>query len=175
MGPEVCKLLAPKSINLEPRGGIPDLTSSDVAHALGTLKHRYASLVVRVKYAGQDELRRDLFISLYTCMMESGASRWRTPRNHFVFDLCRTALNEFLAPALCPTCNGLGSFKHGSLKVQCSPCLGTGKYRHTDPADIMEIQDWRPWDGPYRDILGKLYIWEGIAINALRRLDDEYK
>ena len=72
MGPEVCKLLAPKSINLEPRGGIPDLTSSDVAHALGTLKHRYASLVVRVKYAGQDELRRDLFISLYTCMMEIG-------------------------------------------------------------------------------------------------------
>ena len=84
MGPEACKLLAPHAINLEPRGGIPDLTSTDIAHALGTIKHRYASLVLRVKYAGQEDLRQDLFIALYTHIMETGASNWLRDRKSVV-------------------------------------------------------------------------------------------
>jgi len=173
LGPEAAKLLAPHAINLEPRGGIPDLTSTDVAHALGTLKHRYASLVLRVKYAGQDDLRQDLFIALYTNIMETGASNWLRPRNHFVFDLCKTALGEFLAPTLCPTCNGLGSFNHGFLKVVCEPCLGTGKHRRPDPAEVLKVSNWRIWDERYRDILGKLSLWESIAVGALNKLDTE--
>lgn len=173
MGPEAAKLLAPHSINLDPKGGIPDLTPQDVAHALGTLKHRYASLVLRVKYAGQDEFKQDLFIGLYTNMMETGAKDWIRPRHHWVFDLCRTGLGEFLAPTLCPTCNGLGSFKCGPLTVTCEPCLGTGRYKQPDPAEIMGVKDWRRWDGQYRQVLGKLGLWEDIAIGALNRLDND--
>lgn len=170
MGPESAKLLAPHSINLDPKGGIPDVSAEDVAHALGTLKHRYASLVIRVKYAGQHELTQDLFISLYTNMMESGAKDWIRPRHHWVFDMCKVGLDEFLAPSLCPTCNGIGERLFGNLKVTCEPCLGTGKYRPKDPAELLNVPNWRPWDSQYRQIMGKLSLWEDIAIGALNRL-----
>lgn len=171
MGPEAVKLLASHSVNLEPSGGIPEVTAEDIAHALGTLKHKYASLVIRVKYADQKELGRDLFVSLYTCMMESGAKDWIRPRPHWVYEMCHTALNEFLAPALCPECNGLGEFLHKSLKITCESCLGTGKFRPVDPAIILKVRNWKPWDGQYRQIMGKLALWEDIAVGALNKLD----
>ena len=167
------KLLSPKSINLEPRGGIPDLTSEDISHALGTIRHPHASLVLRVKLAGQETYRQDLFIALYTHVMENMALDWPRPRNHWIFDLTKLAVSDFLAPALCPTCNGLGSFNHGQLKVTCEPCLGTGRYRHIIPEEVLHIRPrtWRTWEPRYLDILGKLSLWESIACNALGRLD----
>lgn len=171
MGPESAKLLAPHSINLDPKGGIPDVTAEDVAHALGTLKHKYASLVIRVKYAGQEELERDLFVSLYTCMMESGAKDWIRPRPRWILDMCHTALSEFLAPALCPDCNGKGEFMHKSLKITCQTCLGSGKFKPIDPQDALNVSHWKLWDGQYRQIMGKLSLWEDIAVGALNRLN----
>lgn len=171
MGPEIAKLLAAHAINLEPMGGQAEITAEDVAHALGILKHRYASLVLRVKFAGQHEFRPDLFVGLYTSMMESGANDWIRPRHHWVWDMCKVGLDEFLAPSLCPRCNGLGTFLHNSLKIECDPCLGTGKYRAPDPAHLLQVSNWKPWDGQYRQVLGKLDLWQDIAISALHRLD----
>ena len=173
MGPEAAKLLAAHSINLEPQGGIPEITSEDIAHALGTLKHPHASLVLRIKYALQTELKPVLFVALHDSMMLNGAKDWIRPRNNWVFDMCRIGLDEFLAPTLCPTCNGLGSFNHGHLTVSCEPCLGTGRYKRPDPADLLGVNNWRPWDGQYRQVLGKLGLWEDIAVGALNRLDFE--
>src|SRR5713226_8019910 len=112
------------------------LTPEDVAHAMGKIHKRkelkHASLVLRVKYADQKELMRDLEIALWLAVVDmSNRNHWKYPKNRigkeFYRKMARLAISENVNPQICPKCKGTNIRKlRGGKTTDCGPCDGTG-------------------------------------------------
>lgn len=166
-------------------GGIPAITSDDIAHALGMIHNDEARLYARLKYCHQHTYAEGLalFIRRFI-LMKKLSDRWRIPRPGFVFDLSCLMLAEAIDPHVCSWCRGRGERPEideenkptGKLKP-CDQCHETGRrslaLREADRARLMDMSRsaWHnTWDDRYqdaqRDTISK---WESIIQGALRK------
>lgn len=143
-------------------GGIGDITEADICHALALIRVEGAAYLLRVKIAGQDRYRPHLIAALE-----------RREQKHR--KLCHIAVSEYCAPALCQTCNGRESHRIGDLLIVCPACNASGKYRHPDPAKQIgcTARQWAALEAPYRDMLGRLSVWESIGIAAINSIQKD--
>lgn len=171
-------LLAAHAIDLRP---IPSsfnrLTPADIAAKLAKVP-RGASLLARVKVAGQAGLVGDLIRALRTAAVEARIP-WPTNKRTLLPKMAELALREVLDPKVCKTCSGVAELPEigednlptGRIKV-CAECNG-GKYRYTDYARYTYIgvhqEEWkRKWNRPYLEILTIAWKWEGDVRDALK-------
>jgi len=143
-------------------GGIPDISESDICHALALLNVIGAAYLLRVKIAGQEKWIPQLIGELA-----------RRERN--TLELAYIAVDEYIAPSLCRTCNGRESHRVNDLLIVCQSCNGSGKHRHQDPAEMIgaTVGQWKRLEGPYRDMLDRLGLWESIGIRAINSIQKE--
>ena len=144
-------------------GGMPEVTEADICHALALLNVVGAALLLRVKIAGQEKFRPALIAELE-----------RRQRDN-VSGLAYIAVDEYCAPALCRTCNGRESHRVNDLLIVCQACNGSGKHRHLDPAERIgaTVGQWKRLEGPYRDMLGRISVWESIGIQAINSIRED--
>lgn len=141
-------------------GGIPDISEADICHALALLNVVGAALLLRVKIAGQEKWRPHLIDEL--------ARRERQGTS----ELAYIAVDEYIAPSLCRVCNGRESHRVNDLLIVCQECNGSGKHRHIAPYERLGCsqRQWARLDGPYRGMLDRLSVWEGIGICAINKI-----
>lgn len=164
MSAESISLITARAAKMERgSGGISDISESDICHALALLNVLGAALLLRVKIAGQEKWRPHLVDEL------ARRERQRTS------GLAYIAVDEYCAPSLCRTCNGRESHRVNDLLIVCQSCNGSGKHRHQDPAERIgaTVGQWKRMEGPYRDMLGRLSLWEGIGIGAINKIRED--
>lgn len=164
-------------------GGVVYLDQIDLAHVLGKIKHPYAALYARVKYADQMIFMEELALGLrYTINTKLAINEWRIPKNkddyprkEFILDLCRLALYESISPGVCVYCGGWASEIDDSGQINnCRVCNGTGKQKvlEIDRANAMQIskQSWgTPWGPRYREILEIPGNWDDLIVGAVHK------
>ncbi len=184
MSAKILSLLTPKvqafMKNLRGFGG---LDQADVAHALGRLHHPVAGLLLRVKYADQQEGLRELERHLIEEVRRvSREERWKVHRVDLLPRIVRLALVEAISSMTCYACHGtkyrMKLNRDGSatgLLVPCRYCHGSGRYRFTDKRcyEILEL-DRKGWERTWRDryrghILPIVDRWESLALGGLRK------
>ena len=164
MAAETISLITARAAKMERgSGGIPDITEADICYALAILNCKGAGLILRVKIAGQEKFRPQLVDEL-------------ARRHSSKLELPYIAVDEFCAPALCRTCNGRESHRIGDLLIVCQACNGSGKHRHIDPRERIgaTVGQWRRLEGTYRDMIGRLSVWESIGIAAINSIQQDY-
>lgn len=149
-------------------GGTPEITEAEICHALALINAAGPALLLRVKIAGQERYRTALTEELIR-------RRWHSKHKRYISGLAYIAVNEYCAQTLCKTCNGRESHKAGDLLIVCPVCNGSGKYRHSDPAEQLGLNlgQWRALEGTYSDMLGSLSVWEDIGIEAINSIRDD--
>jgi hypothetical protein len=162
-------------------GGVTYLDQIDLAHVLGKIKHPYAKLYARVKYADQKVFADELAIGLrQEVCSKLQIGQWRIPRNKdgyprkdFILDLCRLALFESIDPGICMHCGGWGSELNDNGKIDpCRMCKSSGRYKimEIDRAISMQLtkQSWgTPWGPRYREIVTILDRWDELIGGAV--------
>jgi hypothetical protein len=164
MSAESISLITARAARMERgSGGISDISEADICHALALLHVKGAALLLRVKIAGQETFRPALIIELA-----------RRQRDN-ISELAYIAVDEYCAPTLCKTCNGRESHRVGDLLIVCQDCNGSGKHRHIAPYDRLGCSErrWKSLEGPYRDMLGRLSVWESIGIAAINSIQKD--
>jgi len=174
--------------------GIPTITKADLLAAMGMIKHPYASIYCRVKYAGQDSFWGDLHLETaieITRLWDH--NRWPVPHGWNMIDwinqLARMALIEHIWPHICQQCGGTGfgivkarqirqrrrkrNTKIGQV-IECQICKGTGHKKPTrrSRAQAMDMAHttWvYKWDDRYRDILIVLDRVEAIGLGSIAK------
>lgn len=154
------------------------ITPEDVLHALGGIKHSGASLMVRVKWAGQNQFLQDLEIKFWlTIVNVANAEKWPYPikkkGKEFYRDMGRLALAENISPNICLECGGssIQITPEGKLE-ECSPCRGTGRSHHSDRSRArilgMPWETYRQlWNERYRRVQGMVDLWESIGLSVV--------
>lgn len=168
---EKLAILSPHAVDLR---HIPSdfqrMTPADVAAKLSKAS-RGASLLGRVKVAGQGELVPDLIRELRTVVIQMHIP-WPTNKMTLLPKLSQTALLEVVDPKVCRTCKGVGHLPVEAKQVTCEDCNG-GRYAWTDYARArscgLHHQDWkRRWNRVYLQILTIPWTWEGEVREALK-------
>ena len=165
-------------------GGIPAITSDDVAHALGMIHNDEARLYARLKYCHQHTYAEGLalYIRRYV-LMRKLSDRWRIPRKDFILDMACLMLAEAVDPHICSWCKGRGErpeIKEGQAtgKLEpCDQCRQTGRRSaeliQADRARLMGLspQAWHnTWEDRYHDARTDTVLkWEVIIGGALRK------
>lgn len=156
------------------------ISPEDVLHALGLIKHDGASLLIRVKWAGQAQFMADLDRKFWVAIMDlSNAENWPYPEKlrgqEFYRNMGRLALSENISPNICLECGGSGLeiLPEGKL-VDCKPCRGTGRSSHSDRSRArllnMPWETFRQgWTDRYRKIQGMVDLWESIGLSVVAR------
>ncbi len=155
--------------------GRPEITSQDIAHALGMIKHVGACLMGRVMYADQKAYWPALEACLETDVLEAiSREGWRvSPAD--AAGVCRAAVAEFLDPQNCKACAGQMTSpdpRNPALVVVCKVCEGSGKgvwsdRRRAKMAGITR-HGWNAWVALYPErvlpILDKYHdiFWSGL-------------
>lgn len=163
MGAESITLITARAAKMERgSGGISDITEADISHALALINVLGAAYLLRVKIAGQEKWRPHLIDEL--------ARRERKG----TLELAYIAVDEHIAPSLCRTCNGRESHRVNDLLIVCQECNGSGKHRHIAPYERLGCsqRQWARLDTPYRGMLDRLNVWEGIGISAINRIQE---
>lgn len=157
-------------------GGIPSLTSDDVAHALGMIHNDLARAYARVKYAGQYNYSEGLALGLRRhILLKKVEDNWRIPRKEFILDMSYMMLAEAVDPNTCRWCWGRAEVKpENGPVIVCSACDGAGhrKIRDIDRARVMEVskQSWSNWSDRYKEIQEETVDkWEDLFAGALRK------
>lgn len=182
---EMIAMLCAKIAHIEPV--IPafgTMCRYDVVHAMALVKSLPAQLLLRIKYAEEDQYSNEFEHELLSAI-ERGAlahvvdfaapQRWKIPRPGFLRDMCRLALVEFLSPKLCWRCEGRGGWlNRKGLKVVCPKCAGSGEGRHSDRsrAKILGIHEasWRQsWRDRYREIQTLIDRFEEIGLGGVTK------
>ena len=152
------------------------LKPEDVAAKLSKL-HRGASLLGRVKVAGQVEFVPDLIRALRTETIRRRIP-WPTRKKTMLHKLASLALAEVIDPRICRACNGVGyspevdnEGKPTGKPRSCENC-GGGRYCYSDYSRYqfcgVHQEEWRRWwNRPYLEILTIAWLWEGEARDAL--------
>lgn len=155
------------------------ITQEDVLHAMGSIKHGGASLLIRVKWAGQEhwtpELDRLFWLAI--CAMAK-QEKWSNPKsgsNELYRKMGQLALAENISPNICLECGGCGKEITPQGKLEnCKPCRGSGKSNHSDRSRArllgMPWETFREsWVDRYRRIQGIADAWESLALSAMHR------
>jgi len=170
--------------------GIPLITQQDIATALGHIRHRTASLLLRVKYAQQHEFMQDLdrliWLKIVDLWMEN---KWPYPKNkigkEFRRDMGRMALAETIWPHTCLVCFGRGQIvvqkrrlrgrkrRRIGQVVECVNCKGKGARRPNDKLRArmmgMPYTTWlHTWASVYRDVQAMIDQIEAIGLGSVK-------
>lgn len=153
------------------------LTAMDIAGRLANVS-RGASLLGRVKVAGQVNLIPDLVRELRTAAVEAHIP-WPTNKKTMLPKLAQCALIEVIEPRVCKSCDGAGSSPEldghdrptGKILV-CTDCE-KGKVRYSDYKRYkycgVHEEEWkRKWNRPYMEILTIAKRWETEVEEAVR-------
>lgn len=156
------------------------ITPEDVLHAMGSIKHEGASMLIRVKWAGQyywvPELERLLWLAILGLAKREF---WKYPKSMEGKELYRgmskLALSENINPNICLECGGCGQeiTPEGKLS-NCKPCRGSGKSTHSDRSRSrlldMPREEFRDyWSDRYRRVQGIADSWESLALSSIHR------
>jgi len=105
------------------RGGVPVLTSMDVAACLaGTSKVGCGLLLVAYCFdtTAWHSLR-------WAWWQECVHQRWNVERPGMIMPFVMATLVDHITPGICGTCGGVGEVMLGPTRVQCDRCKGTGR------------------------------------------------
>lgn len=172
--------LSAKGIDIgAPRGGIPELTSSDVAAAFRGVRDGPYYLAV-YKYVRDDSVQPQLFYEVYDRAVRLSVKlNWRHTDEERgqapIRRLCRLAIFEVANPLCCGGCGGSGLYND---QRTCVTCNGTGKATITDDmrrqfCGISE-QRWDTWKPRYERIYGCVQGWDIHALRTVaRNLNDD--
>jgi len=153
------------------------LTQMDIAGMLAGIP-RGAALLVRVKYADQTSLMRDLVRELRAEVVRRRIP-WPTKKKTRLKALAELALREVIDAKVCRECGGAGYFpevrddKPTGRQEACPKCEG-GRRRYTDHYRYTKVgihqEEWRRhWSRVYTEILTIPWEWEHKAREALKR------
>jgi hypothetical protein len=154
------------------------ISPEDVSHALGLIKHDGASLLIRVKWAGQAQFIQDLDIKFWLAIVAlSNFENWPYPEKfkgeELYRNMGRLALSESIDPNICLECGGsaIEITPEGRIE-KCSPCRGTGKSHHSERSRArilgMAWETYRHvWNDRYRKIQGMVDLWESIGLSVV--------
>jgi hypothetical protein len=176
---ELITLLNPKSPNYNGTGGgIPELTSQDVAASLSRIKITGPSLLVRTM-AGDPTTLRPLIQAFRQHVAHMAMLKhWKTgPKYNDYFEgLCESVLHFYIIPSKCGRCHGHGQVTLITKQViECPVCAGAGnkeiseraKYKAAGIPSSAWGDVWADrWDHA-RDVL---VDWEWQADAAVKRL-----
>ena len=170
-------LLSPNAIDWKHiPSGYHKLTPADIAAKLAHVD-RGASLLGRVKIAGQTELMPDLIRALRTAVVEAYIP-WPTKKKTLLPKMAEMALFEVVDPRICRTCKGAGTIpetdKDGRLTGKpkcCEDCAG-GRYAWTEKSRYefcgLHHESWKKlYNRPYMEILYIVWEWHEQVRDAL--------
>lgn len=179
MSAEILTLLNAKTTRFDTgSGGVPSVTQSDIASALGQL-NGFQSLLLRLKFAGQTELTVRFVLEVGIKVLQwsvdedwkaHGSMKLKDP----VIAITREAVAEWLS-CKCRTCKGTGEVKVlGGKVVTCKKCDGTGDrpkstYARAKACKISDHAFADVWKDRYERILELLNREEAQAADDLRR------
>ena len=172
-------LLSPKAVDLNHMPvAWSRLTPDDVAAKLAKVSTG-ASLLGRIKIAGQNELRRSLVFLVVPKVVNSFSEAFpdhHTDANIALYAFIEEAMREVMDPRVCGPCKGHKYFpetdqdgRETGKFFHCQFCGGTGHHRHSERsrADALGYQKdtWRcrnkkqkvSYSQFYSDILTVLY------------------
>ena len=174
-------LLSPKAVDLNHMPvAWSRLTPDDIAAKLAKVSNG-ASLLGRIKIAGQNELRRSLVFLVVPKVVNSFITAF--PENHNASNIALYAfieegIREVVDPRVCGPCRGHGAFPDtdqngrptGKL-FDCQFCGGTGHHRHSENSRAKALgyhpEQWRrpskkriSYSQFYSDILTVLYSFD---------------
>lgn len=146
-------------------GGIPELTSEDVAFAkaglLGGPLHLFDYM-----YLGEFPAERKLWASL---MMEQ-LDRRIMCMDGFASGLCKASIAEYADTQLCPYCNGTG------IRIDqhdCEKCEGSGKRKHANKDLAMmaglDLNEFMKVRDRYIRLFNILNEWDNEALRHIER------
>ena len=156
------------------------ISADDVMHALGLIHHDGASLLIRVKWAGQVQFMQDLDIRFWMAIIDLAHSEnWPVPEKfkgkELYRNMGRLALAENISPNICLECGGCGMqvSQEGKL-ADCLPCRGSGRSRHSDRSRARMLgMPWETyrhqWTERYRRIQGMSDLWESIGLSVIAK------
>lgn len=164
-----------------PPGGIPEITTHDIAAAIGMAKiPKGAAYLLRVKWARQHEYLSDLTACLYTaCSDERDYDVYTRKRSHYpglVFDLTRMAVAEYcITSHICLTCQGRKEAVVNAKKVKCGGCGGSGlKNAGITRQELIEqflkvpkSTFYNAWSRLYDDLMDLQARWEQVGLGAV--------
>lgn len=127
------------------RGGVPVLTSMDIAACLaGTSRVGCGLLLVGYCFdaAAWNPLR-------WAWWQECVHQRWEVDRSKMIMPFVMATLADHITPGTCPTCDGVKHVMLGQTRVDCDRCHGSGRQymSQRDLARFMELGQKlpRPW------------------------------
>ena len=155
------------------------ISPEDVVHALGLVNHTGAVLLLRVKWAGQEQFSYDLERMFWFHVIDiSNREKWPYPvkmrGQEFYRNMSRLALAENISPNICMECGGSGiEIIEGKLE-DCPPCRGSGKSNHSDRSRARMLgMPWptyqHHWQDRYKRVQQSLDLWESIGLGAVSR------
>jgi hypothetical protein len=183
---ELLTMLGPKPQNLNGTGGgIPLITSQDVAASLSRIKITGPSLLVRTM-AGDPTTLRSLIQAFRQHVAHMAALKhWKTgPKYNDYFEgLCESVLHFYLKPRICYRCKGHAfvTLRTGQI-IDCPVCVRLDEYgARVAVIDTMEkdkaraagipIETWLDtWQDRYRAARDILTAWESEADSAVKRV-----
>jgi hypothetical protein len=156
------------------------ISSEDVMHALGLIKHDGASLLIRVKWAGQQQFIQDLDLKFWVAVVDiANSESWPYPAKfkgqELYRNMGRMALAENIDPNICLECGGSATQITDEGKLEdCKPCRGTGKSHHSERSRArllgMRWETFRHgWSERYRKVQGMVDLWESIGLSVISR------
>ena len=148
------------------------LQSTDIAHALGFIKHRPAALLGRIMFAGELGFRSDLAFAL----ADRTRKRLRIARQYTrLLGVSAHAVERFIDPKLCPTCRGAESLRLENTigLIKCQSCAGTRTAKPLSQRQLASLCEipWSSWQEHWREVYEEadygLYHYLDIVIGAL--------
>lgn len=170
--------LAEKIQSLNPTGGGGgEITWEHVAGAMP--KSPVASLLLRVKWAGQENFLPDL---LWWVAQELFRPEWGYRHPRMPERLAGAVVAEVIQPRHCPRCRGRRNEEgecvvkniHGVMRI-CPACVGTGsppRIKGREVSRYLEIDEsaWRKtWKERYREMVSRLWSIEGESLQAMAK------
>ena len=145
-------------------GGIPTLTSDEMAYCLGHISPE-ASSYSRLKYCNEPRGEEVALGMRRQVATWKSLEHWRIPRKEWILDMCKLGLVEMLDNRICPTCQGRKEALINHRVIKCEGCNGTGKVniQNLDRIDLMKTSKdvWEDWITRYKRILAIIDIYEG--------------
>lgn len=154
-------------------GGVGGLSPADIAHALAYCKSELSSLMLRVKWADQQEDFGKLVLEfILSVERRAKKKKWRERKIGTIQRIAYTVVDEAINPRLCIQCKGRGESLDGQKMDTCPRCEGAGVLEWTDsdrarmigitPQSFQEV-----WKLKYQDCQSILRGAENYGIGVV--------
>ena len=179
MGLEILSILNAKTVKFDTgTGGSPAIVQSDVAAALSCLDS-FNSNILRMKYAGQDELMVKVVLEVVRvivekCTLEKWDVRLDGRKVNPIVAISREAVYEWM-DGKCTTCKGTGEKRSRSGQVViCDRCGGLGlrpksSRGRAKACGISHTSFAQTWEDRYEWVLDFMKNEESLAITEFSR------